>query len=392
MESMKKTYLIILVMLLSACASNSAPTAIPTVILSSGSEGTAVPVSNNGSGGGTVTASAVLVPVHEAHLAFVAGGNVMKVNAKVGDRVTTGYILVELDNTLTQLEVERAERTLRELTSPSATAAAEEALALAQKNLDDAETKVEGLKYRRASDELIDNVKAEIDLAKKQLTIASDTYRHFADRPDGDARKAEALFAMTNAQLNLNALQAKYNWYTGKPSENDVALTQAKLSIAQAAHNEAGWYLSALKGEAIPPEASGVKLAQLQQAQADVKAAHARFDQTRLVAPFDGIIGIMGVTAGEFVSPGQVLVTLTADTLQVKTTDLSERDISWVKIGDSASIRVEAVNDEFKGQVVNISPVANTLGGDVVYEVTVSLLEQSMGLLGGMSAEVTIGK
>jgi HlyD family secretion protein len=301
--------------------------------------------------------------------------------------------LVELDNTLAQLEVERANRALRELTSPSAIAAAEETLATAQKNLDDAETKVEGLAYRRASDELIDNVKAEIDLAKKQLTLASDTYRHFADRPDGDARKAEALYAMTNAQLNLNALQAKYNWYTGKPSETDVALTQAKLSAAQAAFDEAGWYLAALKGEPVPAEASGSKLAQLQQARADVAAAQARLDQTHLIAPFNGIVGAVNVVAGEYASPGLVLIILSdVDHLQVRTTDLSERDIVKVRIGDPARILVEALGEEFDGEVLNISPVASTLGGDVVYEVTLAFTTQPQGLMGGMSAEVTIGE
>ena len=96
---------------------------------------------------------------------------------------------------------------------------------------------------------------------------------------------------------------------------------------------------------------------------------------------------------GEYASPGQNLVIISdTDHLQVKTTDLSERDIIRVKIDDSATITVDALNEQFEGKVIGISSVANTLGGDVVYEVTIAFIEQPEGLLGGMSAEVTIGE
>ncbi|MGZ9224307.1 MAG: HlyD family efflux transporter periplasmic adaptor subunit, partial [Anaerolineales bacterium] len=99
------------------------------------------------------------------------------------------------------------------------------------------------------------------------------------------------------------------------------------------------------------------------------------------------------VLPGEFVQQNQVVLTLaTLNTLQIETTDLSERDITKVKIGDHANILVEALNAELAGKVIRISPIANTLGGDVIYTVTVSLDEQPDGLLWGMTAEVMIGE
>jgi len=390
---MKKAILTVttlLVLILSACGSSSTPEAIPTIVLDGGNTTDNTP--RTASSGGDIIASAVVTPAQEAHLAFNGGGTVVKVNAGVGDRVSAGFILVELDHTLAQLELERAQRALRELTSPAMIAAAGEALATAQKELEDAETDVEGLLYPRASDTLIDNVKGEIDLAEKQLALASDAYRLVAKRPDGDPKKAAALVAMTNAQLNLNTLQARYNWYTGKPSETDAAITQAKYEAAKAAYQEAEWYLVALKGEPIPPDASGAKLAQLQQANADVIAAQNRLDQSRLAAPIPGTVAELNVIAGEFATPGMTLVVISnTDQFQVRTTDLSERDIINVKIGDPAVITVDALNEEFGGKVIAISPTADTLGGDVVYEVTIEFDEQPAGVLGGMTAEVAIG-
>lgn len=388
---MKQIFLILLltlVMALTSCGGAATPEAIPTIVLDSGnSNNTSKPVSTRGD----VIASAIVIPAQEANLAFVAGGNVKDVNVTVGEQVKAGQVMIELENTIAQLEVESANRALRELTSLAEIAAAEEALATAQDELDDAQNKVDALSFARASEALIDNVKGEIKLTEKRLAIASDAYRSVANRADGDPKKNEALVAMTNIQLRLNELRAQYNWYTGKPTEIDAAIVQAKFSAAQAIYQEAQWYLAALKGESIPKEASGIKLAQLQQARDDVTAAQKRLDQTRLTTPISGVVAEVNVIAGEFATPGKILVIVsTMDHLQIKTTDLSERDIIKVKVGDPATITIEALNEDFSGKVKNISPIASTLGGDVVYEVTISFDEQPQNLLMGMSAEVEI--
>jgi HlyD family secretion protein len=61
-------------------------------------------------------------------------------------------------------------------------------------------------------------------------------------------------------------------------------------------------------------------------------------------------------------------------------------------MGDSVNISIEALNTNVSGKVIGISPIADTVGGDVVYKVTVELDEQPKGLLWGMTAEVTIGE
>ncbi len=76
--------------------------------------------------------------------------------------------------------------------------------------------------------------------------------------------------------------------------------------------------------------------------------------------------------------------------LQVETTDLSERDVARVALGQEALVYVEALGEEIQGQVVGIAPQATTIGGDVVYTVYVELDEQPAGLRWGMSTEVEI--
>jgi len=145
--------------------------------------------------------------------------------------------------------------------------------------------------------------------------------------------------------------------------------------------------------DAIPVEYKQRADARAQQAQVMLELAKINLAEGTLTAPFDGTVASLDIAPGEFVQSDQIVVTLaTLNTLQVETTDLSERDIIRVKIDDSATITVDALNEQFEGKVIGISPVANTLGGDVVYEVTIAFIEQPEGLLGGMSAEVAIGE
>ena len=76
--------------------------------------------------------------------------------------------------------------------------------------------------------------------------------------------------------------------------------------------------------------------------------------------------------------------------LQVETTDLSERDVAGVQVGQEATVFVDALNVDVPGRVAQISPLASTVGGDVVYTVVIALDEQPEGLRLGMSVEVEI--
>jgi len=145
--------------------------------------------------------------------------------------------------------------------------------------------------------------------------------------------------------------------------------------------------------DVVPPEVRQIAHARVQQAQAALEVAQATLAQTTLVAPHEATVVSVNVVPGEYIEQNQVVVTLaTLNTLQIETSDLSERDITKVKIGDPANILVEALNANIAGKVISISPIANTLGGDVIYTVTLSLDEQPEGLLWGMTAEVMIGE
>jgi len=93
--------------------------------------------------------------------------------------------------------------------------------------------------------------------------------------------------------------------------------------------------------------------------------------------------------AGEYASPGDVLVVVNdLSRLLVETTDLSERDVPGVSVGQQAAVHIEALDQDVSGRVTAISQAAEILGGDVVYRTTIELESPPPGLRPGMSVEV----
>ena len=168
----------------------------------------------------------------------------------------------------------------------------------------------------------------------------------------------------------------------------ELEVTSAELE-SQAAELEFQYWIPARHDR--PPERRQQAEAELEQARAKFETAKVTFAQTSLTAPFDAAVVDVKIQAGEFAQAGQVVITLgEVAHMQIETTDLSERDVPSVRIGQSVNVYIEALDAQATGKVIRISPVSDTVGGDVVYPVTIELDDQLAGLLWGMSAEVEI--
>jgi RND family efflux transporter MFP subunit len=122
-----------------------------------------------------------------------------------------------------------------------------------------------------------------------------------------------------------------------------------------------------------------------------LEVAKATLAQGTLLAPFEGTVVEVNISPGEYIQPAQVVIVLAnLENLQIETTDLSELNVTAVEIGQPATVFIDALDDEFPGTVTAISPIADTLGGDVVYKVTIQLDQKPDGLLWGMSADVDL--
>jgi len=108
---MKRLYFIatIVALFLSACTSAAQQTPIPTVSLDDSNSSSS---SAQTSDANSVSASAIIVPANTADLSFASVGRVKAVNVKVGDQISAGKVLVEIDTTLLEAKVREAEANL----------------------------------------------------------------------------------------------------------------------------------------------------------------------------------------------------------------------------------------------------------------------------------------
>lgn len=426
------------------------PTPLPTVVLGGEAEANPPAAAAPTASKGGVVASAVAAPAQQTQLAFALSGRVAAVKIAEGDHVKAGQTLAALDATDAQLAVTQAEADvaiaqanleLGQATEPARIAAnvaaaklalleaqsaldelkrnapleaaqAQMAVANALESLDQAQRNRTNMDYPRADQTTIEAAQANYDLKNDELQEAQDAYEHVKDRPADDPQRAQALLNLTNAQKERDKALAALNWYLGKNSDLDLAKADAQLALAQAqlAAAQSHWdevkegpstqavalaeaRLASAQAQLdlaqAQPTSEPLAQAQLEAARARLAVAQAQLDKMTITAPFDGVVTALNVHAGEWVLVGQaVVVVADVDHLRIVTTDLSERDIPKVTLGQRVTVTFKALSQEAVGMVSAISPLADTLGGDVVYKVTIELDALPAGLRAGMSAEV----
>jgi multidrug resistance efflux pump len=379
----RMVYVIIPALVLSACANQKTPTTQVDVSAQSSNITTPAPEASG------PTASGFVVADQQASLAFKQPGNVKLLQVKTGDPVKAGQVLVQLEDTSQQISLEQATTALQELTSPAALAVAQQTVAQDQQALDNAQASLNNQLYYSTNGGAIKNSLASLTVAKDNLDKIQSLYDKTPGDPKKDAMKAMVYQKLYAAKQAVKSATYQYNWWTGKPNQQQIDLKTAQLALAKAKLAEDQNLVNVLLGEPLSDNATGAGVMQLRQARLAVDQAQANLDATRLVAPFDGEVGPVSISIGDYVSPGQIiLVVNNPKDLHVETTDLSERDIPSVKVGQEATVTIKPLHQDVKGKVSAISSVSDTLGGDVVYKVNIILNSLPNGLRPGMSTDV----
>lgn len=340
---------------------------------------------------GVVSASAKVVAVKYANLAFMVGAQEFSLLVEPGDEVKDGDRLAVLSDAalpqsiiLAEADILGARETLNNLKqSGKAISTAEFNKIQAEKTLNKAREDFENIKSAKASENVIRNTQAQLDIARDELDDAEEAYDKVKDRADGDVLKAQATIALTNARKRVDDLNRQLGWYKGTADPIDIAEKEAALAVAQATYDDAVREVERLV-DGVDPNA-------IASAEANIRAIESVINQKYLIAPYNGTVIEVFAQTGEAVSPG-VPVILLADlnTLVVQTTDLSEIDVALIAIGDPVNITFDALsNIQINGKVSEIA-FKNSAGSGVYYTVTVELDEYPPNLRWGMSSFVEI--
>ena len=386
------------------CGSKPAPKPAPTPVAAK-----VTPDARPVSAGGMVKASGEIVPAQRASLSFPVAGRVQETKVAEGDVVQTGDVLIALETA--QLEAQAAgakaglaaaQAQLAQLKAgarPGEITAAEQVVEQADAAVRVASSQLAQLRLGTQSQ--IAAAEAELAQAQANLKIAQDAYdgvttgrslaKEYGVKGHGLGQAEEQMrIQLAAVRTAYEAAQVHLEEVKAGVTKNELSIASARLAAAQAQKAQAQAQLELLKMGATAEQVV-IAQANIAQAQAAADMAQAALDQASLHTPFPGTVAALQINSGEMATPGQIVLAL-ADLshLQGETTDLSEKDVSRVAVGDPAIVFVKALGKEIKGRVVRIAPRATKVGGDVVYTVVVELDEQPAGLRWGMSVDVEV--
>lgn len=135
---------------------------------------------------------------------------------------------------------------------------------------------------------------------------------------------------------------------------------EARLALAKANHQRAQNLFARGSGTARSRDES---LNELKSSQADVAAAQSDLDKATITAPFDGTVGLRQISLGQFIKPGDPIVTL-ADLEHLRIDfRVSEIYLTSVAEGQAVELTFDArPGERFRGVISAIDPVVDADG------------------------------
>ncbi|NIJ61672.1 HlyD family secretion protein [Qipengyuania flava] len=204
----------------------------------------------------------------------------------------------------------------------------------------------------------------QIDAADSQIALArangAVTRSNIAEA-EAAVNAAQAEVASVQARLGyLDQQIARYRPLVASGAEpatrldeltSERAQAQASLRASQAAVLQARQRVATLQAQ------TGASQAQIRAAQVERNRASTDLSDTRLTAPIAGSIGSLEARPGQFVSPGQRLMTIVPTGDIYVTANFKETQIGLMRPGQPATIEVDALPGvEFHGVVESITP------------------------------------
>jgi HlyD family secretion protein len=277
-------------------------------------------------------------------LSWATGGVVEQVAAQQGDAVRAGTVLAELKQDslpqsviLAGADLVSAQQALDDLLH-SDTEQANAAIALREAR--DAYESAED--YRLAL-----NDKVEYDIFK--IVNGVPKVKHVKYYP-GEEQKTKADETLALAAAHLKDAQRAYDHVIDGPNADDIAAAEARVA-----------------------------------------AARATLDQSRIIAPFAGVITDASVLPGDKVSAATPAFQLDDLSHLLIDLEVSEVDINSVAVGQVVTVNFDAVQGkDYRGEVVSVAGAGSSLAGSVNFKVTVELTDADELVRPGMTAAVLI--
>lgn len=286
----------------------------------------------------TFALTGTVVPARQGNLASVISGTVRDVDVQIGDHVTQGQVVVQIDDS-----------TLR-----------------AQLSQDD----------------------AQLAEAQARLRQESATNRGTALTTSSSLQSAQVAYdtAVANDQRNESLFRQGYiSQQAIDQSRSDLAAASAALRSAQVAAQNAS--MSSGQSSAAQADIASMQAA-VEADAAAVDTVETQIAQAAVRAPFDGIVTQRNVDPGSLASPGTPLVQVSQLDPAYINVGIPDSDLQYVKAGSQAVVTVDALSGHtWHGAVDHLNAAAGQ--GTLTYLARISLPNPDTSLKAGMVANIS---
>lgn len=401
-----------------------------------------------------VSVTGKIKPADEVNLAFENSGKITRVNGKVGDKVKAGQVILELDTRELNAKLLEASANVEANTAKLnelKRGTRQEELQIKETELKKAEQDLTG-EYANVIDILNDAYTKSDEAVRTKtgavFTGSGDTaYKLTFTSCDTDAA-ADASWLRFNSDANLKKWQVELRSLgsTTDTSKLNNALIAAKTYLgefktflerttdtfaggcASASSNLDSYRTSVSAGRAsivsaliavsdkqqaiiskgltaerlekelalaragATPEEIAAQAALVKQANAQAESIRAQMDKNLLRSPINGTITKQDGSKGEIIAPNSSLVSIISESDLEIETNIPEIDIGKIKIGNPASITLDAYGDTviFSGRIISIDPATTVIEGVPTYKTKIQLDRDDERTKPGMTANINI--
>lgn len=222
--------------------------------------------------------------------------------------------------------------------------------------------------------EAADQFEISPDVSGKVLSVAVELGQK--------VNKGDVLFKLDSADLALQVQQAAEAAAPARLAYNDAAATYSRLqtlydagAIAKVDLDNARTRMETAK-------------AQLNSAATALQIVQKKLNDCTVTAPISGEIASLKIAEGDMVSPQMPAMTLIDAKEVIVHINVTETNISRVKIGTKVQIDVQAINASAEGKVVSIAPASDSETGMFPVEIR---FDNAKGIFKpGMAANVKL--
>jgi HlyD family secretion protein len=258
-------------------------------------------------------------------------------------------------------------------------------------------------------DEALSVGEVELSIVRNFLNLISDILKGDTNlsstnlatyRTNLNTARTNVNTALTNISNQQQLISTQKN--TNQDSINTAeSIVDTKEFDLQTAEDELALKLAGYTKEQISAQEAKVlqaraniksQEAMINQKIANVEKAKVQLEKTIIKSPIDGVVTRQDAKEGEIVNAQTPMVAVISAAEFELETNIPEVDISKIKIGNIASITLDAYGEDekFEAVVMMIDPAEETIEGVSTYKVTLQFVEANGRIRSGMTADIEI--